>query len=344
MQSDREVIEGFTRYLQWERGRSVHTVRAYRGDLAALAEHLAGPATDPVADPATDLPTEPALAPAASPVTQPAPDPVASPVTQPAPEPDRLRSATLADLRAWLGAQAAAGQTRATLARRAAAVHTFYAWAERVGVIAQDPALRLISPKRGASLPTVLSRADVGALLDDAAVAADEGAAATVRDWAMLELLYASGIRVGELTGLDVDDVDLSQGLARVLGKGARERTVPFGDPARQALRQWVRQGRPLLASPRSGAALFLGVRGGRIGQRQVRTAVHSALSRHPDLADAGPHALRHTAATHVLDGGADLRLVQELLGHRSLATTQLYTHVSVERLKDSYARAHPRA
>jgi integrase/recombinase XerC len=160
----------------------------------------------------------------------------------------------------------------------------------------------------------------------------------------MCELLYASGIRVGELVALDVDDVDLTARLARVHGKGNKERTVPFGEPAGHAIAEWLAGGRPALAIPTSGPALFLGARGGRIDQRRVRDVVHAALARLPGQPDLAPHGLRHTAATHILDGGADLRMVQELLGHRSLATTQLYTHVSIERLKESYARAHPRA
>ncbi len=303
MRSDDDALADFGRYLQWERGRSAHTVRAYLGDLQHLRAHLGGDSVD-----------------------------------------SAVLRATLADLRGWLGGQAAAGRSRATIARRAAAARTFYAWAHRSGEIADDPALRLVSPKRARTLPTVFSRTDMELVLGDAAVAGDGGDAVGLRDRAMLELLYASGIRVGELAGLDVDDVDLDQGVARVLGKGARERTVPFGAPARAALTDWIRRGRPGLANEASGAALFLGARGRRIGQRQARAAVHTALARVPDLPDAGPHAIRHTAATHVLDGGADLRMVQELLGHRSLATTQLYTHVSIDRLKDSYARAHPRA
>lgn len=250
----------------------------------------------------------------------------------------------LADLRSWLGAQAAAGVARSTLARRAASVRTFCRWATRSGRMTQDPSLRLAAPKRHGALPDVLAPKDVEALLDIAAIASDDEDPIHIRDRALLELLYATGIRVGELTALDLDDVDDERQVVRVIGKGDKERTVPFGGPAREALEQWRRIGRPRLVKEGSGPALFLGQRGGRVDQRQVRTVVHRLLEHVPDAPDVGPHGLRHTAATHLLEGGADLRVVQELLGHASLATTQIYTHVSIDRLRDSYRQAHPRA
>ncbi|NUU21986.1 MAG: tyrosine recombinase XerC [Streptomycetaceae bacterium] len=164
------------------------------------------------------------------------------------------------------------------------------------------------------------------------------------RDRAVLEVLYATGVRVGELVGLDVDDLDLERRVIRVLGKGGKERVVPLGVPAVWAVGVWLDQGRPALYGERSGAALWLGVRGGRLDQRAVRSLVHARLAELPGAPDLGPHGLRHTAATHLIEGGADLRSVQELLGHATLATTQIYTHVSVERLKATYAQAHPRA
>ncbi len=165
-----------------------------------------------------------------------------------------------------------------------------------------------------------------------------------MRDSALLELLYASGIRVGELVGLDVDDIDRGRRVVRVLGKGRKERTVPYGAPAAAALETWLRSGRPLLAREASGPALFLGLRGRRLDPRTVRRVVHAAMQALDGVPDLGPHGLRHSAATHLLEGGADLRSVQEMLGHASLATTQIYTHVSVERLRRAYAQAHPRA
>lgn len=255
-----------------------------------------------------------------------------------------LLQVRLADLRAWLGAQASAGVARSTLARRAASVRTFCRWATRSGRVAEDPSLRLVAPKRRATLPDVLAAKDARLLLEIAAVASDDEDPVHIRDRAVLELLYATGIRVGELTALDLDDVDDERQVVRVIGKGDKERTVPFGAPAREALEQWRRIGRPRVASEASGAALFLGRRGRRVDPRQVRSAVHALLAHVPDAPDLGPHGLRHSAATHLLEGGADLRVVQELLGHSSLATTQIYTHVSIERLRDSYRQAHPRA
>ena len=250
----------------------------------------------------------------------------------------------LSDLRSWLACQAENGAARSTLARRAASARAFLRWATRTGVIGADPSLRLVAPKRVKTLPGVLKQDEVSAVLDLAAVAADDQDAVHLRDRAMLELLYASGIRVGELVGLDVDDLDFGSNLVRVMGKGAKERTVPFGGPAAIALQGWLKLGRGQVVTAGSGPALFLGRRGGRVDQRQVRSAVHQIMQHVPNAPDVGPHGLRHSAATHLVEGGADLRAVQEMLGHASLATTQIYTHVSVERLKRSYQQAHPRA
>jgi integrase/recombinase XerC len=180
--------------------------------------------------------------------------------------------------------------------------------------------------------------------MDVAAAAADDGSATGMRDRAILELLYASGIRVGELVGLDIDDYDPGRRVVRVLGKGRKERTVPLGVPAARALQDWLDTGRRQLVGAESGPAVFLGSRGGRLDQRAVRRLVHERVADVPGSPDLGPHGLRHTADTHLLEGGADLRSVQEMLGHATLATTQIYTHVSVERLKATYEQAHPRA
>ncbi|WP_282069806.1 tyrosine recombinase XerC [Janibacter hoylei] len=257
---------------------------------------------------------------------------------------DDLGDVTLQQLRAWLGELSAGGAARATLSRRSAAVRTFFAWARRSGRVEADPALRLTSPKRQRTLPDVLSRESATAVLDVAAVAADDDDPIHLRNRAVLELLYATGIRVSELTGLDVDDVDRSRRVVRVLGKGRKERTVPYGAPADAALGEWLERGRPRVVVDGSGSALFLGRRGRRVDPRQVREVVHGLLAHVPDAPDIGPHGLRHSAATHLLEGGADLRMVQELLGHSSLATTQIYTHVSLDRLRRSYEQAHPRA
>lgn len=251
---------------------------------------------------------------------------------------------TLADLRSWLAGLDAAGASRATVARRSAAVRGFFAWAFRTGAVPRNPATRLVAPKRAKTLPDVLRQDQATALLDIAAVAADDADPVHQRDRAMLELLYASGIRVAELVGLDVDDVDRSDLVMRVIGKGDKERTVPFGRPAAAALDTWLQSGRPRLVVAGSGPALFLGARGRRVDPRVVREVVHRLLRETPGAPDLGPHGLRHSAATHLVEGGADIRLVQELLGHASLATTQVYTHVSVERLRRSFSQAHPRA
>jgi len=255
-----------------------------------------------------------------------------------------LPDLTLTDLRAWLGHVSRTGVARATLARTSASLRTFFRWCERTGRVDTDPSLRLRAPKRHRTLPPVLGQGSAAALLDVASVAADDADPVHLRDRAALELLYATGIRVGELVGLDVDDVDLGARVVRVVGKGDKERRVPFGVPARAAVETWLRDGRPALATAESGPALLLGRRGRRVDQRQVREVVHRLLGHVPDAPDLGPHGLRHSAATHLLEGGADLRMVQELLGHASLATTQIYTHVTVDRLKRSYAQAHPRA
>jgi integrase/recombinase XerC len=165
-----------------------------------------------------------------------------------------------------------------------------------------------------------------------------------MRDDAIMELLYATGIRVSELCGLDIDDIDDSRRTIKVMGKGSKERVVPVGIPAMGAVDRWRRAGRPHMATPTSGPALFLGAKGGRIDPRTARRVVHARIEAVGSVPDMGPHGLRHTAATHLLEGGADLRSVQELLGHASLSTTQIYTHVSIERLVSAYRQAHPRA
>jgi integrase/recombinase XerC len=257
---------------------------------------------------------------------------------------DSVSTLDLRVLRSWLAAQSTRGRARTTLARRAAAARTFTAWAVRDGLLASDCGALLASPRGRPALPAVLDRAEAAALLDVAAIAADDAEPESIRDLAVLEVLYASGIRVGELCGLDLDDIDHGRRVLRVVGKGSKERTVPMGLPAVRALDRWLAEGRPRLARHDSGAAAFLGSRGGRLDPRTARRAVHRLLANVPGAPDLGPHGLRHSAATHLLEGGADLRSVQELLGHATLATTQIYTHVSVDRLKATYDQAHPRA
>lgn len=319
------TIDAFERHLRSERGRSPHTVRAYLGDLRDFFAHLDGTRGD----------TGYERGDASARTTTSAPDSRAE---------TPLEQVRLADLRGWLGVLAGGGAARSTIARRSASLRTFFGWATRQGHVDHDPSLRLVAPRRHRTLPPVLARDDAADLLHIAAVAADDDDPVHLRDRAVLELLYATGVRVGELTGLDVDDVDLGTRVLQVVGKGDKERRVPFGAPAATALTDWLQRGRPRLVADGSGPALFLGRRGRRVDPRQVRTLVHDMLTHLPDAPDLGPHGLRHSAATHLLEGGADLRMVQELLGHSSLATTQIYTHVSIERLAASYAQAHPRA
>ena len=245
----------------------------------------------------------------------------------------------LAVLRGWLAARMRQGAARTSQARRAAAVRTFTGWAHRTGRIPADVGASLASPRAHRDLPTVL-RADQAASLVTAGTEQDPEA---VRDRAVLELLYATGVRVSELCGLDRTDLDEGRRLVRVFGKGAKERAVPYGLPAQRALDGWLRHGRPAFATAGSGDALLLGVKGGRLQQTVVRRIVRAAALA-AGLPHTSPHDLRHSAATHLLDGGADLRAVQDLLGHASLSSTQIYTHVSTERLRAAFKQAHPRA
>jgi integrase/recombinase XerC len=256
-----------------------------------------------------------------------------------------LDHATLGSLRSWLAKQQSLGQSRATLQRRAAAVRMFLAWAHEVGHAASNPAVKLRSPKTVRKLPATLGQAEAAEMLAAAiALTSETGGPVSRRDVAILELLYATGIRVSELVGLNIDDLDSQHGTVRVTGKGRKERSVPVGRPALCALEVWLGQPREELATTESGTAIFLGLHGRRIDQRVVRRIVHRALGVVEGAPDLGPHGLRHAMATHLLEGGADLRSVQEMLGHASLATTQIYTHVTNDRLRTAYQQAHPRA
>ncbi|MFI7600755.1 tyrosine recombinase XerC [Actinoplanes sp. NPDC049681] len=240
-------------------------------------------------------------------------------------------------LRGWLARRMTEGAARSSQARRAAAARTFTAWAHRNGLCPADVGAQLASPKAHRDLPSVL-RADQAAEL-----VVSTPNPHSVRDRAVLELLYATGVRVSELCGLDITDVDEPRRVIRVFGKGAKERAVPYGVPAQRALDDWLRHERPKVAHAGSGNALFLGARGGRLQQTVVRRIVDAAAQA-AGLPHTSPHDLRHSAATHLLDGGADLRAVQDLLGHSSLSSTQIYTHVSTERLRAAFKQAHPRA
>jgi integrase/recombinase XerC len=322
------ALAAFERHLRSERSLSPHTVRAYAGDIASLLAYASLQGID---------------------------------------TPNRLG---VTELRGWLAIQHESGAARATLARRGAAARVFTAFAHRRGWLATDPGPQLGTPKTRRTLPHVLPRDEMASVLagldqaarrtqvtrteaaeragpihpTDATGPAGAEAAVALRDSAVLELLYATGIRVSELCGLDSGHLDQGRRTVRVRGKGDKERTVPVGVPALRAVIRWLDAGRPALATAASGTALFVGVRGGRLDPRTARRIVHERLREAGTTRDAGPHGIRHSTATHLLEGGADLRSVQEILGHSSPATTQIYTHVSIERLKSSYRQAHPRA
>jgi integrase/recombinase XerC len=297
-----DVRAAYRRHLEFERGLSAATLRAYDSDVASLLEHCRRLKR-------------------------------------------RVTDIDLAALRSWLARLSTTGTARTSLARKAAAARSFTAWAHRTGLIATDPGTRLQAPRAHRALPPILRVDQAATLLETAEPAGTElERAVLLRDQAVLELLYASGVRVSELVGLDLDDIDRRRRVLRVLGKGNKERTVPYGRPADLALAAYLEAGRPQLAVGVERAAVFLGLRGGRLDQRAVRSLVHRRLEKVDGAPDLGPHGLRHSAATHLLEGGADLRTVQEILGHASLGTTQIYTHVSAERLRSVFRQAHPRA
>jgi integrase/recombinase XerC len=251
----------------------------------------------------------------------------------------------ISHIRSWLANISVKGAARTTLARRAVTIRLFTKWAHKNGYLPKDIGVTLSTPKGHRVLPDVLNVNDARDVMESMSMrAGEEDSALAIRDSAMLEILYASGARVAELCGLNFDDIDFDRQGIRVIGKGNKQRSIPIGIPAMKALKNWIDNARPQIASDKSGEALFLGTRGKRIDQRTVRTVVYEALSAIEGLERLGPHALRHSAATHLLEGGADLRTVQEILGHASLATTQIYTHVSTERLQKAYKQAHPRA
>lgn len=300
------LADQFVEHLGLVRNLSGHTVRAYRGDLADVAGFLVRRGVVDWAE--VDLRT----------------------------------------LRAWLADLHARGAERTTVARRATAVRVFFAWAHERGAIPTDPAAALRSPRATRALPPTLERgaaSDLFVHLERRVAEVDEPRerALALRDRAIVEVLYSSGMRVSELCGLDLRSVDRERGLLRVHGKGDKERATPLGGPAGSALEQWL-SARPLVATATAGDAVFVGRRGARIDPRVVRRVVHEALDAVADAPHLGPHGLRHAMATHLLEGGADLRTVQEILGHSSLGTTQIYTHVTNERLRDAFRQAHPRA
>ena len=301
----RTVGERWGEYLRLGRRMSPHTISAYLADLRSLLDFLS--------------------------------------LRQDATE-EQLRDAlTQRAIRSWLAQTLADGGARSTIARHTAAIRNFTAWALREGILPCDPAALLSSPRADQRLPSPLDESDARMLLNAARDEAAAGGASQIRNWAILELTYACGLRVSEVCALDVSSLNREALTVRVVGKGNKERVVPYGPPAADALDYWLVRGRPQLAGQRSGQALFLGDKGGRIDPRIVRSMVHK-MAAHAGVHDVAPHGLRHSTATHLLQGGADLRAVQEMLGHSSLSTTQRYTHVDTARLSAIYQRAHPRA
>jgi len=292
-------------YLRLSRRMSEHTIDAYLGDLRALLDYVG--------------------------------------LRWDAPAGQFGQALTQHSIRSWLAHTLASGGARSTIARHTAAIRNFTAWAVREEILASDPAAALTSPRADQRLPTPLDESEARTLINLARAEAVDGTPAQMRAWAILELTYACGLRVSEVCALDVSSLNREALTVRVLGKGNKERVVPYGPPAREALDHWLVRGRPQLVAQSSGEALFLGDRGGRIDPRVVRSMVHR-LAAKAGVHDVAPHGLRHSTATHLLQGGADLRAVQEMLGHASLSTTQRYTHVDTARLSAIYQRAHPRA
>ena len=292
-------------YLRLSRRMSEHTIDAYLGDLRALLDYVG--------------------------------------LRWDAPAGQFGQALTQRSIRSWLADTLASGGARSTIARHTAAIRNFTAWAVREEILASDPAAALTSPRADQRLPTPLDESEARTLINLARAEAVDGTPAQMRAWAILELTYACGLRVSEVCALDVSSLNREALTVRVLGKGNKERVVPYGPPAREALDHWLVRGRPQLVAQSSGEALFLGDRGGRIDPRVVRSMVHRMAAK-AGVHDVAPHGLRHSTATHLLQGGADLRAVQEMLGHASLSTTQRYTHVDTARLSAIYQRAHPRA
>lgn len=256
---------------------------------------------------------------------------------------------SLESMRAWLANERQAGASASTVARRAACARSFCSWALENKLLKSDVGTRLKVAKASEHLPAILKQAEAAGLMSSSQARVGDARSPrqevrAVRDWAIVELLYATGIRISELVGLDVKDIDFTKRTMRVLGKGNKERTVPFGQPAQVALQAYLTRAHSMLHTPQAGGAVFIGARGGRLNVRTARRCVVDSLASYGPSSVTGPHGLRHSAATHMLDGGADLRVVQELLGHASLGTTQKYTHVTIERLREVFQQAHPRA
>ena len=302
----RPVLDRFERFLRYEKHRSEETIRSYISDLEGFFGYMARRGVR------------------------------------------HLDSIDASLIREWLGSLHLRQAARSTVARRGSTLRTFFTWAQEEELVYANPTRGMRTPKRENHLPPVLSREQMNQLLTTLQErrAQDPRDARLLRLEAVVEVLYASGMRISELTGLDLQSVDRANKTVRVLGKGNKERVVPLGTPALKALNRWVSYGRPqwIPEGAQGVTALFIGPRGGRANARQIREDLTRLLRTVENTQASGAHVLRHSAATHLVDGGADIRSVQELLGHSSLATTQIYTHVSMKRLAETYARAHPRA
>ncbi|WP_314082857.1 tyrosine recombinase XerC [uncultured Rothia sp.] len=302
----RPIIERFERFLRYEKHRSEETIRSYVSDLEGFFGYVARRGVRHV---------------------------------------DSIDASLI---REWFGSLHLRRAARSTVARRGSTLRTFFSWAQEEELVQANPTRGMSTPKRESHLPPVLSRDQMSQLIENVQRqrAEDPRNPRLLRLEAVVEVLYASGMRISELTGLDLQSIDRVNKTVRVLGKGNKERVVPLGTPALKALNRWVSKGRPQwIPEGSSGVtALFIGPRGGRANARQIREDLTRLLRTVENTQASGAHVLRHSAATHLVDGGADIRSVQELLGHSSLATTQIYTHVSMRRLAETYARAHPRA
>lgn len=306
-----EAIDGFLRTVEFEYGYSQHTVKAYRGDLRSLAEFIEAEAPG-------DRPGD-----------------------------VDVSVIDLELLRGWLWDRQQRGYAAGTISRGVATLKSFGSWLEQRRILPGSPASRLQTPKKAKPLPRVLSEQQLDRILDRAERRAQGGDPVAIRDRAILELLYATALRVSELCTLPLDGLELPNRTVRVTGKGNKQRVVPVGAPAARALHDYLERGRPGLLARAEGedpGALFLGNQGGECSPSSVYRLVSRELEQEPGGGPRGPHTLRHSAATHLLNGGADLRVVQEMLGHASLGSTQVYTHVSTERLAQTYRQAHPRA
>lgn len=298
-----KTLEKFLDYLKIEKNRSDNTIRSYQTDIELLFEFLTSRGLSSFHEIQTEF------------------------------------------IKEWIVSLKKNNISNTTISRRISSIKVFFNFLVKNNLIEINPTLKIIAPKLNKVLPNILGQKQAEQLLTQAAIyeVEEESQEVRIRDYAILEVLYSTGIRVSELVGLDVEDINFSNLTLKVLGKGKKERFVPFGIPAREAIDKYLKDSRNSF-NDKNSQALFLGLRGKRLNVRQVRRILNKAMDQIENSKEVSPHDLRHSAATHMLEAGADLRIVQELLGHSSLATTQKYTHVTIERLREVFANAHPRA